>query len=156
MMMEGKFSGVGQAVVVAIAEKGRVPDWTSVPCGTETILLADDDRAVRLLTTTILEKKGYTVLAVPDGDEALRWIEERPAEFDLLVTDMNMPGINGQELALKVMQQRPGIKVLLVSGSMETLEMLEVLRQEEDMRFLEKPYTPMALCLKVREVLDLG
>ncbi|RXH56462.1 response regulator [Granulicella sibirica] len=152
--MEGKSLGLDQAGVVS--ENKRAVDWTSVPCGTETILLADDDRAVRMLTATILEKKGYTVLAVCDGDEALHWIQERPDDFDLLITDMNMPGINGQELALKVLGWRRGIKVLLVSGSMETLEMLEVLRREEDMRFLEKPYTPMALCLKVREVLELS
>jgi PAS domain S-box-containing protein len=121
--------------------------------GTETVLLVEDERALRNLTKRILESGGYTVLEASDGEQALLRLEAHPAVVHLLLTDVVMPGMNGRELAARVAALRPGIKVLYASGYTDDA----ILRHgvlDAGSRFISKPYTPTEIKRKVRHALD--
>ncbi len=121
--------------------------------GTETILLAEDNAGLRKLVTRTLEPAGYTVLGVATGEEALRLLERHEAPVHLLLSDVVMPGMSGRDLAERLAQTRPGMKVLYMSGyTTDTIVRHGVL--EAQMPFLNKPFTATALLRKVREVLD--
>jgi PAS domain S-box-containing protein len=124
-----------------------------VASGSETILLAEDDPAVRTLIATILAHRGYRVVEAADGHEALAWCERNAEQCALLITDVVMPGLGGAELAERVSALRPGIGVLLLSGYTED----STARRDAASGakpFLQKPFTPETLSAKVREVLD--
>lgn len=124
-----------------------------MPRGAETVLLAEDEDGVRGLTRLILETNGYTVLTAGDGSEALQIAREYPGSIHLLITDVVMPQMSGRQLADQMMKSHPGIKVLFVSGyTTEAVIRHGVL--ESGTAFLQKPYTPVTLARKVREVLD--
>ena len=126
-----------------------------LPRGTETILLAEDDNAIRMLTRTILSRSGYTVCEACDGTEAVRLLKERRQEFQLLVTDLNMPGVRGEDLAFRARSYWPGIRILFVSGSPDTESTRQGLIEDQTgVRFLEKPYPPQVLAQTIREMLD--
>lgn len=121
--------------------------------GTETILLVEDEPLVLELAHCALQESGYTVLACAGADVALRTFADYPQAIDLLVTDVVMPRMNGRELAGRISALRPGIAVLYSSGYGEDI----IARQgvlEAGLHFLEKPYRPSDLLLKVREILD--
>ncbi|HEV8436472.1 MAG TPA: PAS domain S-box protein [Methylomirabilota bacterium] len=121
--------------------------------GTETILLAEDDDAVRALAQEILETSGYAVLAAQHPDEALAIAKRHPGPIHLLVTDVVMPGMSGRALADQLEPVRPGIRVLYVSGyTADAIVHHGVL--EPGKEFLPKPYTPNALARRVRDILD--
>src|SRR5207248_1143724 len=82
------------------------------PRGTETVLVVEDEDAVRSLTRFVLQSHGYTVLEAKDGEEAVRQAEQHRGQLHLLVTDVVMPGINGRQLAERVSRSRPGVRVL--------------------------------------------
>jgi len=126
-------------------------DSDSVPGGSETILLVEDEPAVRELTREILETSGYNVLEAEDPDEAVRLCQQ-PGPIDLLLTDVVMPRVSGRELSLRLGGLRPGLKVLFMSGYTDD----EILRRGviEGTAFLQKPFGPDALTRKVRELLD--
>jgi CheY-like chemotaxis protein len=123
------------------------------PTGTETILLAEDEEMVRQLTKRVLEKHGYKVIENDSGEQAYSCFNELEEAIDLLLTDVIMPGINGQELCKKIRAKRPGIKTLFMSGYTN-----DVLGQncllEKNTGFIEKPFSIEALTQKVRQVLD--
>jgi PAS domain S-box-containing protein len=122
--------------------------------GDETILLVEDEPAVRELAVRVLRGQGYTVLEAGDGLEALRVIEQyQIAQIDLLVTDVVMPGLGGGDLAERLIAMRPGIKVLFTSGYTEDA-MLHGGQLARGTHFLHKPFTPAALAQKVRGILD--
>jgi len=128
--------------------RGRVPLQ-----GHETILLVEDDPQVRAVLRTILRRAGYEVLEAPGGEQALLTSREHAGRIHLLVTDLVMPGMNGREVAERVEAERPGLKVLYMSGyTGNTLGLVGAI--DEGMAFLQKPITPTDLLTKVREVLD--
>ncbi|MCC2671941.1 MAG: domain S-box protein, partial [Armatimonadetes bacterium] len=136
-------------------ESAPAPGSGSMPQGTETILLAEDDDAVRGLTGLILRQRGYTVLAAGSGAEALRLAEAHRAEISLLITDVVMPQMSGRTLAAQLMDLQPGLKVLFLSGYTEDAVVRHGVLQAE-VAFLQKPFSPGALLRKVREVLEEG
>ena len=120
--------------------------------GTETVLLVEDENAVRVLVRRVLDRMGYTVLEAEDGPGALRVMEQRGAPVDLLLTDVIMPGMSGRQLADRLLEAQPDLKVLFMSGyTDEAISQHGVLA--EGVSFLEKPFTPDLLLQRVREVL---
>jgi PAS domain S-box-containing protein len=118
-----------------------------------TVLLVEDEPAVRRIATLALRRAGHRVLEATDAHEALRIAEAGAEEVDLLVTDVVMPGMGGRALAARLRERRPELPVLFVSGYTED----EALRREiEALRaaFLPKPFTPEKLRAKVEELLD--
>ncbi|HEY3281953.1 MAG TPA: PAS domain S-box protein [Armatimonadota bacterium] len=126
----------------------------AAPGGSETILLVEDEEPVREATRTVLESGGYRVLVARSGEEGLSLAHARADNIDLLLTDVVMPGITGRQLADQVSQQRPGLRVLFMSGYTENA-ILQHGVLGEGVAFLQKPFTPGVLLRKVREVLDL-
>jgi CheY-like chemotaxis protein len=119
--------------------------------GTGTILLVEDDPAVRQLTERILITAGYRVLVGVDGEHALA-VARTHDHIDLLVTDVIMPGMNGQQLADRLTDLRPGLPVIYTSAY--TRGVLTHTGDDRTVAFLDKPFTAAALTEKVRAVLD--
>ena len=122
--------------------------------GRETILLVEDEGAVRELARDILEANGYAVLEARHGDEALAICERHSEAIHLMLTDVVMPGMNGRELAERLARLRPETKVLYMSGYTDNAIVLHGVLNGRAV-FLQKPFTPDALARKVREVLSL-
>jgi two-component system, cell cycle sensor histidine kinase and response regulator CckA len=121
--------------------------------GAETILLVEDEPAVREFTAHILLKQGYGVIEADSGQAALQIMKEQNPEIDLLISDMLMPGLNGKQLAQQLTLLKPEVKVLFVSGYTEsTFSSQEALKT--DLPMLEKPFSPMALIQKVQAILN--
>jgi PAS domain S-box-containing protein len=121
--------------------------------GHETILLVEDHAALRSLTATILEGNGYKVLQAGSPDEAERICHEYSSPIDMILTDVIMPGDNGPALARRLQQQRPGIRLMYVSGYVENPALREEVL-DHNLPFLQKPFGPAELLSKVRQVLD--
>ncbi|MGA9769106.1 MAG: CHASE3 domain-containing protein [Blastocatellia bacterium] len=121
--------------------------------GTETLLLVEDDEQVRNLARMALETSGYIVLEAADGAEALEKSMEYNAMIELMVTDVIMPRMSGRELAEKMSQQRPGMKVLYMSGYTDNAIVHHGVL-DSGVVFLQKPFSPGEICRKVREVLN--
>ena len=121
--------------------------------GQETVLLSEDEAAVRTVAVAALERRGYRVLAAADGEGALALSRAFPGPIHLLVTDVVMPGMNGRELADRLTQSRPGVQVLYVSGYTEDSELLAGL-SAETRSLLPKPFTSLELARRVRAALD--
>jgi two-component system cell cycle sensor histidine kinase/response regulator CckA len=122
------------------------------PRGTETILVAEDADLIRQLTKEILEVRGYNVIEAASGEEALRICKAYVGTIHLTLTDVVMPGISGREVAEEVVQLRPDMKVLLMSGYADEISKAGFLHR--GLHFIEKPFTSNALALKIREILD--
>jgi len=125
---------------------------TAVP-GSETVLLVDDDAAVRAVAQKALMAVGYHVVAVEGGLQALVELQRRAGAVDLLLTDVVMPGLSGPDLASRALSEYPRIRVLFMSGYQdETIARHGVLA--DGVQFIAKPYRLDALRAKVRAVLD--
>jgi PAS domain S-box-containing protein len=121
--------------------------------GTETILLVEDQAAVRLVTRSTLARHGYTVLEAAHGAEALSLLENHGGHVHLLLTDVVMPGMSGRDLAGRLGPGRPHLRVLFTSGyTDDTIVRRGML--DAGMAFLQKPYTPDVLLRRVRDLLD--
>jgi two-component system, cell cycle sensor histidine kinase and response regulator CckA len=120
--------------------------------GTETILLVEDDDAVRELARRTLQARGYIVLAARDGAEALSVADQHAGTLDLLVTDVVLPILTGPELAEQLLQRRPGLRVLFMSGFPGSAVIANG-SLAESAAFLTKAFTPDAFVRKVQEVL---
>jgi PAS domain S-box-containing protein len=124
-----------------------------VPRGNETILLAEDEAGVRRLVGMALRLQGYTVIEADCGATASRAAAAYSGAIHLLVTDVVMPDIGGRELADAIRVTRPDIAILYVSGYMDDAVVRYGIEGSRD-AFLQKPFTPLALAQKVREVLE--
>jgi len=126
---------------------------TPLSLGDETILLVEDDEAVRRVTKTMLEESGYTVLEAVDGEEAVRLFGERKDAVQLVISDIIMPRQSGKDLQKELKKIDSGVKVLFISGYAA-----DILTQkgiaDEGVYFLSKPLVPHILSRKVRAVLD--
>jgi two-component system, cell cycle sensor histidine kinase and response regulator CckA len=126
---------------------------TVSPRGTETILLAEDEPAVRSFARSVLEASGYQVLEAGNGEEGLKLARSHSGPLHLLVTDVVMPKIGGRELAEKMNVLRPNLKVVFISGYADDEAFRRTL-QQAGIAYLQKPFTPSALANKIRQVLD--
>ncbi len=145
-------------IFLPMGDEGEAPQPGSVgergqaeTGGSETVLLVEDEDAVRRLAARVLERSGYTVHRAADGASAVELLS-RLGAVDLLVTDVVMPGMSGRELADHVRARMPGIPVLFMSGYTAD----EAIRDRPPLHggFLEKPFTPDQLMREVREALD--
>ena len=119
--------------------------------GTETVLVVDDEEVVRDIAVRALRSRGYQVLTATDGIEARSVAGSASPSIEVLVTDLQMPGLTGRELALELRAHQPGLRVLFMSGRLEAGD------GKEDARgvgFLPKPFTPRDLVAAVRSLLD--
>ena len=135
------------------ADDGRnaMRSLSGSPAGA-TILLAEDDPAVRAIARETLARAGYHVLAAGHGAEALAIAADFDGAIDLLLTDVIMPGMNGRQLAEALVARRPGIRVLFASGYTDNV-LLDQGALAPDVTLLDKPFTPAGLARKVAEVL---
>lgn len=121
--------------------------------GTETILLADDDELVRKVVKIILERHGYTVHVVSDGNEAIAYYDAHAGEIDLLVLDIVMPNVGGRLVAEYVLGQNPEMPILFLTGY-ETREHDDEMDASRDVEILEKPFHNNVLLQRIRQRLD--
>jgi CheY-like chemotaxis protein len=121
----------------------------------ETVLVVEDEDIVRDLVCEVLEDQGYNVICARDGIEALNMAEDCDGPIHLLVTDVIMPHMNGHELAGKLSQLRPDMKVLYVSGYSDN-EIGDHGLLDPRYELLQKPFTPQTLAHKIREVIREG
>ena len=125
-----------------------------IPRGSETILTVEDEEKVRKLTVQILKGQGYTVLEASHGEEAMKVANKHSGNrIHLLLTDVVMPGISGSELAKSLGLLLPKMKVLYMSGYTDNAIVHHGVLDEE-VNYIQKPFTVDALARKVREVLD--
>jgi signal transduction histidine kinase len=142
--------------VEADVEREGVEGEVTERCdGTETILLVEDDDLVRPMLGMSLRLHGYTALLAADGSEAISLAEQTNLKIDLLITDVVMPLMSGPELAQRVARIRPNLPVLFISGYTDQALIHQGLRRPGTF-FLQKPFNPETLALKVRQLLDAG
>ena len=110
------------------------------------ILIADDEALIRIVARIALEKKGYFILTCQDGEEALHISRSFPGIIHAVLSDVKMPKVNGLELREQILAERPGIKVLLMSGQMDS-------RLPSNVEFLRKPFGPSVLQDRMRALL---
>jgi two-component system cell cycle sensor histidine kinase/response regulator CckA len=134
------------------AQVSPPPDAFGDLRGTETVLLVEDEEGVRRVVHGILVQAGYHVIEASNGGEALLVCEQHGATIGLLLTDVVMPRLNGRKLAERLLQIRPDLKVLYMSGYTENAIVHHGVL-DSGIQFLPKPITPDALLRKVREVL---
>ena len=126
---------------------------SELPRGTETILLVEDETLVRDLALRVLKEQGYTMLEAANGQEGLHQAQLYANPIHLLLTDMIMPGLGGKALADQIKAFYPDIKVLFTSGyTNHTIDNRGILSPNTP--FIQKPFSPVSLACKVREVLD--
>lgn len=124
-----------------------------IPRGSETVLIAEDDRSLRLLAKTLLEEYGYRVIEAEDGEDAVRKFRENQDQVRLLLLDIVMPRLDGRKAYEEIRKLQPGIKALFASGYTEDiLSIKDILDQGLD--FIQKPMRPSDLLVKVRTILD--
>ncbi len=140
-------------VVESVPEEEEAARLPGMSRGSETILLVEDEPGVRMIGRELLQINGYRVLEAEDGVQALEVAARFPGPIHLLVTDVVMPRMGGRDLAQRMLVQRPGTRILFVSGFTDDM----VVRHgvlDEGMAFLQKPFSLESLSQKVREVLD--
>jgi CheY-like chemotaxis protein len=144
---------VGEAQSRAPLASKTLPGLAAAPQGTETVLVVEDQDGIRDIVGESLRRNGYKVLIAVDGDEALKLAGTYADPIHLLVTDLVMPNIGGRELAHRLTQLRPQMKVLYMSGYSEHSALNnEVVDPPTDV--LQKPFSLDALVRNVRSMLD--
>jgi DNA-binding NtrC family response regulator len=138
----------GESVSAAASDSGS----SSSASGFGTILLAEDEEAVRELASEFLKASGYTVLVAKDGMDALEMAEQHGGSIHVLVTDVVMPRMRGTELARKLKRADPELKIVYMSGYLEHDSQDNDYEQEAE--FLQKPFTRETLLRKIREAFE--
>jgi two-component system cell cycle sensor histidine kinase/response regulator CckA len=139
--------------VTELNPEDETPMQPEALIGTETVLVVEDESALRRLISESLGKYGYTILAAKDGTEAIRIVEGDSDKIDLVVSDIMMPKMSGLELRKKAIRLRPELRFLLMSGYMEdTIGQAEF--PPQNVGYMEKPFLPIELARKVRELLN--
>jgi len=156
----GSNEGVGTSFRIYLpASDGTQSDETASPegvlRGTETVLLVDDEEVVLDVNREILENQGYSVLTARNGKEALEIYRHRRDEIALVLLDMVMPGIDGEETFRLLKRIDPGVKVILASGY-STNDQIRNMMRNGCCAFLQKPFGNLELTMKVREVIGGG
>jgi len=123
--------------------------------GSETVLIVEDDHRLRNLTQKLLKRYGYQVLAAQNGKDALKVADGYEGPIHLVLTDVVMPGMSGKEMVERLQSLRPDIQVIYMCGYLDDAVTLRGIISGE-VNFIEKPFTPEKLAMKVREVLDQG
>ncbi|MFO0592133.1 MAG: ATP-binding protein [Polyangiaceae bacterium] len=136
----------------AIVQTSIPPTPSSRPA-TESILLCEDDDQVRAVAAHILRRAGYVLLEASTPEQAIALASQPAAKMDLLLTDVVMPHLNGRALADRILELRPGLKVLFMSGYTDDVILHHGI-VNEGVKLVEKPLTPAVLNAKIREVLD--
>jgi len=126
-----------------------LPDLRSLGAHQAVILVADDDALIRNLVTLLLQHDGYFILSAADGHEGLELSRKYPGSIDLVITDVKMPRLNGTDLCAHLLEERPGIRVLIMSGA----DMSEIVSRNINMPFLPKPFDGEILKARVRAIL---
>lgn len=124
-----------------------------IPAGTETVLLTEDEQDVREIAREFLESGGYKVIEAKNGKEAIAIAVDHRGKIDLLVTDMVMPGMTGQELAVQLQREHPGVSVVFMSGYSEHAA-TEMANADPSVRLMTKPFSRGAILRTVREILQ--
>jgi PAS domain S-box-containing protein len=139
--------------IVPLKEEEAAHELLDLKGGTETILIAEDDRGVRLLITDILRRYGYTTIEAGDGTKALRAFRDNSVGIGLVVCDVVMPGMNGKEVCDEIRKTRPNMKILFTSGYTRDVIINKGV-EDASVDFITKPIKPREFLAKVREVLD--
>jgi PAS domain S-box-containing protein len=134
-------------------QRGAGASLHAAPRGTETVLAVEDEDAVRRIVKIALESAGYRVIEARSGSEALEVVRRHAGAIHLVVTDVVMPEMSGRELAERIVKDHPGVRILYMSGYTDDAVMRHGI-VESGVAFLQKPFSPLALARKVREVLD--
>jgi CheY-like chemotaxis protein len=137
----------------AVVERPPAEARPAVRGGGETVLVAEDEDAVRTMVRRVLEDHGYSVLTAANGTEALDVARHHADSVDLLVSDVVMPGMSGAALAAALRELRPGLPVILMSGYAEPTASREAL---DTASYLQKPFSPRVLAETVRDALAAG
>ncbi len=126
-----------------------LPDPRTLGVDRPIILVADDEVMIRNLVTLLLQEHGYIVLSASDGQEGLELSRKYPGPIDLVITDVEMPRLNGMNLIAHLHEERPGIRSIVMSGS----DMNEIISQNVNLQFLPKPFDGEALLGRVKAIL---
>lgn len=143
------FSATAEAMV---RQKDQAEE--EIQGGTETILLVEDEEALIYLIQMLLETKGYRVLTAGDGVEAVEFFRHHKNEIDLVVSDIGLPRLTGDQVFLQMKEINPNVKTILASGYLEAEKKSELL-QAGAKNFIQKPYEPGEILKTIRSVLDM-
>ena len=140
------------SLAISDAADEKVEETAPLAAHSDTVLVVEDEEAVRRLTKRILEDHGYTVLDAPSGQEAIDIVDTHPGNINLLLTDVVMPEMGGKELADRLSEELIGLKVLFMSGyPTDTIAQHGIL--DEDVPLLHKPFTSEKLLTRIDEIL---
>ena len=139
-------------VAATVPAKAELPIGAALPRGTETVLVVEDEDAVRLIVRRVLEEQGYGIIEARDGNDALRICGQRGDEIHLVLSDVIMPGMGGRDLARALASQWPELPILFMSGYNDDDEL--AIDGDLDTAVLAKPFTSETLARQVREALD--
>ncbi len=127
--------------------------FESIPTGTEKVLVVDDEERSVSIMKLVLERLGYNVTAMTSSLKALDLFKEDPHRYDLLLTDLIMPQLDGDKLVSEIIEIRPDMPVIITSGFTDTI-VKDNFKQISNKAFIPKPFQPQELAKTVRQVLD--
>ena len=127
--------------------------FESIPTGTEKILVVDDEERALSIMKVVLERLGYKVTAMTSSLKAMELFKEDPHRYDLLLTDLIMPQLDGDKLVSEIIEIRPDMPVIITSGFTDTI-VNDNFKQISNKAFMPKPFQPQELAKMIRQVLD--